>query len=309
MAISDFLKGSLLDPKGIDLKKVLKAVEAGKSIETIKCETKGLDALKTIDRAKADVVVEATYTDLKTGKPAITHVERAFKNGCHVVTTNKGPVALAHKRLSALAKKHGVTWRYEGTVMSGTPVISLAKEAMAGATITAVRGILNGTTNYMLCEMEKGVAYDKVLKKAQKLGYAEADPTGDVEGFDALGKVIIIANTLMGANLTEKDVKRKGITKLTPAMIEKAKKAGKRYKLIGEVKRTKTGKLEASVKPVLVANNSFLGSISGARNAISFDTDALGEVSITGPGAGKKETGFSLLSDLLELTWGLQQKR
>ena len=307
-AISDFVKGAILDPKGIDLKKALKAAEGGKNLETLKVKTKGLDALKTIKQAKADVVVEATFTDLKTGMPAIKHVEQAFKSKAHVVTCNKGPVALAHKRLSNLAKKHGVTWRYEGTVMSGTPVISLAKEAMAGAEITAVRGILNGTTNYMLCEMEKGVDYKKVLKKAQKLGYAEADPTGDVEGFDAMGKVIILANTLMGVALTEKDVQRKGITKITQAMIKKATQKGKRYKLIGEVKKGKNGKIQASVKPTLVDANSFLGSVSGPRNAISFDTDTLGEVSITGPGAGKIETGFSLLSDLLELAWGLSQK-
>ena len=128
-AISDFVKGAVLDAKGIDLKKALKAAESGKSLETLKVQTKGLDALKTIKEAGADVIVEATYTDLKTGQPAIKHVEQAFKCKAHVVTCNKGPVALAHKRLSSLAKKHGVTWRYEGTVMSGTPVISLAKES------------------------------------------------------------------------------------------------------------------------------------------------------------------------------------
>jgi len=303
VAISDFLKGSILDPRGINLASALKTVESSKNLETMRAPTKGLTPLKSIDQAKADIVIEATYTDLKTGQPAIKHIERAFRKGASVVTTNKGPVALAHKRLSALAKKHGVSWRYEGTVMSGTPVLSLCKEALAGATISRIRGILNGTTNYILCEMAKGKKYDNALKQAQKLGYAEADPTGDVEGHDAMGKVVILANTVMGAAITEKQVRCKGISKITAAMVQDAKKKGQVYRLIGEVRRTKTGGIAASVKPTLVAAESFLGGVTGPRNALTIETDTLGEVVISGPGAGKIETGFSVLSDLLNLSW------
>ena len=180
-------------------------------------------------------MIELSYTDLKTGEPAITHLRRALELGKHVVTTNKGPIALKYPELKALAEKNHVEIGAEGTVMSGTPSLRMAQELLAAARIRKIQGIVNGTTNYILTQMEAGATYADALKDAQAKGYAEADPTGDVEGFDAAGKVVIMANLLMGQALTLADVDRKGITQLTPDDIAAAKAAGERWKLIGRV--------------------------------------------------------------------------
>jgi homoserine dehydrogenase len=184
--------------------------------------------------------------------------------------------------------------------MSGTPTLSLATEALAGAEINSIEGILNGTTNYILTNMEAGRSYDDVLKEAQELGYAEADPTSDVEGWDALGKIVILANVLMGANLKVSGCNRVGITALTQNDIEQAKQEGKRWKLIASARKI-DGEIEAGVAPQKLSLDDPLAGISGVTNAIKFTTDTLGQVTMVGPGAGRKQTGFSLLSDLLAI--------
>jgi homoserine dehydrogenase len=198
------------------------------------------------------------------------------------------------------ADEKGVQFLIEGTVCSGTPILNLADGPLAGCEITAIRGILNGTTNYMLTEMEKGMDYNDVLKKAQDLGYAEADPTGDVEGHDARGKVTILANVVMGASLNVPDVACKGITGITPGDIEKAKQQNARWKLIGSVEK-KNGKVHASVAPQMVPLTHPLAGVMGATNALTFTTDLLGDVTMVGPGAGRIETGYSILTDLLKI--------
>jgi len=185
--------------------------------------------------------------------------------------------------------------------MSGTPVLNLASGPLAGNTITAAKGILNGTTNYILTKMEDGKSYQDALAEAQKLGYAEADPTGDVEGYDASAKVTILANVLMNVNLNINDVACEGITKISVEDIEKAKKQNARWKLIGSVENI-NGKISASVKPELIPLSHPLAGIMGSTNAITFKTDLMGDVTIVGKGAGRIETGFSILTDLLAIS-------
>ncbi len=184
--------------------------------------------------------------------------------------------------------------------MSGTPVLNLAAGPLAGNTITAIRGILNGTTNYMLTAMEAGASYADILKQAQELGYAEADPTADVGGFDALAKVTILANVVMGENLTPDQIPCEGITNLTVADLEAAKQADKHWKLIGEIRRTEQG-VEASVRPMQIESSHPLAGVTGANNAVTFTTDLMGDVTIVGAGAGRIETGFSILTDILAI--------
>ncbi len=191
-------------------------------------------------------------------------------------------------------------FRYEGTVVAGTPVLNLGEFTLAGNEITEIRGILNGTTNFILTNMEAGRAYDEVLKEAQELGFAEADPTADVEGFDALAKVVILAKSVMGADISPEDVDRTGITQISLDDVAAAKADGKRWKLIGKVTRDGSG-VKASVKPEKVALTDPLAAVGGATNALTFVTDLLGEVTIVGPGAGKIETGYSLLIDMLAI--------
>ena len=186
-------------------------------------------------------------------------------------------------------------------VLSGTPALNLAKYSLAGNEIKSFKGILNGTTNYILTQMEAGKSYDEALKKAQELGYAEADPTGDVEGLDALGKVVILTNIVLGKKITWEDVKRKGITAITKKDIEQAKSEGKRWKLIGSAEIQSDGSVKAKVEPLKLPLNDPLAGVSDATNALTFNTDELGPVTIVGPGAGKRETGFALLIDLLDI--------
>ncbi|MDG6220332.1 MAG: homoserine dehydrogenase, partial [Candidatus Thermoplasmatota archaeon] len=211
VAVSDKFKGAVMCKDGIPLDKLLAHLEQNKPLGELAVEgaTYGLDPVETIRQSNSDVVVEISFTDVKTGEPAATYMREAFKSRKHVATTNKGPAALFYKELSQLAQENDVLYKIEGTVMSGTPVFSLIDYALAGNTVTGVKGILNGTTNFILTKMEmESMPYPEALALAQKLGYAEADPTADVEGFDALAKVLILSNVVLGASIKESDVDR-----------------------------------------------------------------------------------------------------
>jgi len=301
VAISDVINGSVFCENGLDVQQCLDLVKGKKKLEEYQGESiKGWNSMRTIKESNADIICELAYTDVQTGEPALTHCKAAFQSGKHIVTSNKGPAALKYSEMKKLADNNNVEFMIEGTVMSGSPVINLAKGPLAGCTISAIKGILNGTTNYMLSEMEKGMTYDDVLKKAQELGYAEADPTGDVEGFDAMAKIIILANVLMEVGLVAENVEREGITQITPEMIKRAIKENARWKLISTIEKNGDN-VKASVKPEKLPLTHPLASVMGATNALTFSTDLLGDVTIIGAGAGKIETGFSILNDILAI--------
>ncbi len=301
VAVSDPVKGSVYDPRGLDLSRLLQFAKRGMSLDAFPGGTNGMNALQTITGTNADTIVEVTFTDVRTGEPALTHVRTALKAGKDVVSTNKGPVVKAAAELEALARENGVDYRFEGTVMSGTPVINLARRTLAGNVISGFRGILNGTTNYILTRMEAGMSYDEALRKAQALGYAEADPTGDVEGWDALGKVVILTNVVLGKRIGIENVAREGITGITASDIAAAKVSGERWKLIGSAEVMDDGSVRASVRPMRLPLTDPLAGVTEATNALTFRTDELGPVTIVGPGAGRRQTGFSLLIDLIDI--------
>jgi len=301
VAISDLMKGSVYDENGLDMKKILDLVKSGKKLDEYPNGVKDLDSIATIKETNADTIVEVTFTDVKTGEPALTHIKTAFEAGKNVVSTNKGPVVKQSVNLLKLAESKNVHYGFEGVVLAGTPVLNLAQYTLAGNKINGFKGILNGTTNYILTRMEEGMSYDDALKKAQDLGYAEADPTGDVEGLDALGKVVILSNVVLGKNLSWEDVQRKGITGITMDDIKQAKAEGKRWKLIGSAEILDDGSVKAKVWPEKLPLNDPLAGVGEAINALTFNTDELGSITIVGPGAGRRETGFSLLIDLLNI--------
>ena len=300
VAISDPVKGSVYQEEGIGIEKVLKLAESEGNIKSYDGGLKGWDSLKTIRESNADVVIEVTPTDIKTGEPGITHIKLAFETGKHVVTTNKGPVALFYSELMKKAKDKNLIFKFEGTVLSGTPVFSFYFNALKGSNVTEIRGILNGTTNFILTEMYKGGSYDEALKKAQELGYAEAKPDADVKGWDAMAKIVILANVIMGGSLKPEDVEVEGITEITPEMIKDALAKGKKYKLIARAWK-ENSTVKAKVSPETVDKDDLLYHIDGVKNAISFSTDTLGEIVITGPGAGMRETGYAVLADLISI--------
>lgn len=298
VAVADMAFGNVYNPNGLNIQGLLQEAGAGKKFTS---DLSPLDTLNLIRQCNATVVCELTYTDLKTGGPAVDHVRTALESGKHVVTSNKGPAALYYHEFTTLAEKHKVKFLIEGTVCAGTPVLNLSRGPLAACEISQIRGILNGTTNYMLTEMEKGMDYATALKSAQDLGYAEADPTGDVEGHDARGKVTILTNVVMGIPYDIHQVSCIGITNITPEDMRNASKQQCRWKLIGQVKKNPDGSVTASVAPEMIPLSHPLAGISGTGNALTFTTDLLGEVTIVGPGAGKLQTGFAILTDLLTL--------
>ncbi len=299
VAVNDLVRGCAYDPQGLDLSALLQA----ENFSNLPGGSEDWDALSTITRSNADVMVELSFTNLQTGQPAINHIRAALESGKHVVTSNKGPVALQYGELDALARSRNLKIGVEGTVMSGTPSMHLGMELLAGAGIRRVQGILNGTTNYILTQMEAGMGYPEALAEAQAKGYAEADPSGDVEGFDAAGKVAILSALLMKTAMPLDQVDRTGITGISSADVAAAKAAGQRWKLIGSLEKRPEG-IFASVKPVSLPLAHPLANVNGATNAITFTTDLLGDVTLIGPGAGRLETGYAIICDLLSIYRG-----
>jgi homoserine dehydrogenase len=300
VAVADTIKGSVMSRRGLRLQKLLSLVQEKGSIKDYGKGRKGLSAVETIAQTDANVLVETTWTNLEDGEPGLSHIRKALGEGLHVVTTNKGPIALAYHELAALAHRRGCHLRFEGTVLSGTPAISLAKENLAGSTINSIRGILNGTTNYILDEMAAGKTYAQALEKAQELGYAEADPSSDTEGWDSIAKITILTNVLMGGRIRPADVGRRGITRVTAEDISDARSKGERIKLVARADREE-GRIKAQVIPERLRESDLLSHVSGVLNAMVLSTDVQPEVAIVGPGAGGDSGGYALLSDLLAL--------
>jgi homoserine dehydrogenase len=301
VAICDLYKGSIADPSGFDPQVLLDHINEKGDLKEFPAPDKGWDAFETIENSDANVLVELSFTDLKTGEPALSHIVQALESGMNVATTNKGPAALHFAKLLELSKTYGGKIGVEGTVMSGTPTLSLGMNMLAAAGVTRVQGILNGTTNYILGEMEKGADYADALKDAQTKGYAEADPTGDVDGHDAAAKVVILANLVMGQRMTMADVKCTGISGVTSAQIQSAQVENQRWKLIGTLENV-NGQIQGSVKPVKLDASHPLYGVSAATNAITYSTDLLGDITLIGPGAGRIETGYAIIGDILSFS-------
>ena len=291
-------KGRLYRSSGLDIAALLQAAEGGSFTDVP--DQPGLQRDMTVAEmialGEAEVLVEASPTNLETAQPALDFCYQALDAGMHLALANKGPVALDYAGLQAKARAKGLLMRYEATVMAGTPTMHLAEDALASCEIRSARGILNGTTNYILTQMEDGLSYDDALAQAQALGFAETDPSGDVEGWDAASKVLILANALFGGKLAMADLDVSGITAISAADIADAKAEEQRYKLIARA--TPDG---GEVKAARLPLDDPLASVGGSTNAITLDTDLLGDITLIGAGAGKLETGSAILSDLLAI--------
>lgn len=307
VGVADIVKGSVMNKGGLDLARLLSLASENRSLGDYPAGTKGLSSIETIKESDANVLVEATWTNLKDGEPGLTHIRTALNEGLHVVTTNKGPIALAYHELAALAHQRRHQLRFEGTVLSGTPAINLATEALAGAKVSSIRGILNGTTNYILGEMEDGRTFDEALKRAQELGYAEAEPSGDVEAWDPAAKITILANVLMGGKVKLAEVRREGISGITAGDVREARLTGRRIKLVAKAYEEK-GQIKAQVVPERLPETDLLSHVSGVLNALVLSTDVQPDITIIGPGAGGGSAGYALLSDLLALNRALSNE-
>ena len=288
--------GAASDERGLDLKELIRAAERKGTVGSFKGGERGKSASEVIREVEADVVLELTPTNIKTGEPGLSHIRGAMLARRHVVTSNKGPLVVAFRELERLAERCGVEFRYSAAVGGAVPVVSLAKRVLAGNEVLAIKGVLNGTTNYILTRMSKeGAPFDIVLREAQELGIAERDPTLDVEGIDTACKITILANSILGVDAKLKDVSTTGISRIKPEAIRLAQEAGYTIKLVGEARR---GMLEVGPKLVPLAHPLAVG---GTLNAVTFELDLAREITITGFGAGPQETSSSLIGDLIDI--------
>lgn len=284
-------RGATVNPEGVDLADCLarKRTTGTVAIEKIT----GVEVIKSIDH---DLVIETTPTNIVTGGAGLQNMFAAFEIGKDVITSNKGPLTLKYRELMEASKVAGSSFRFEATVGGSMPIINLANEVLAGNRLKSIKGILNGTCNYILTRMlEERASYKDILAESMELGIAETDPTYDVDGIDTACKLVILANAIFGLNATYKDVEVTGITKITPEALEMAYERGHVIKLIGEVSRERI-----HVAPRLVPINHPL-DVRGTLNVASIDTELAGEITVTGKGAGPVETASAILSDLIAI--------
>jgi homoserine dehydrogenase len=290
-------RGRAIQPDGLDLAKVLAAMASGQSLDAFS-SVPSTDSLDFIRKCGADVLFENSPVNYETGQPAIDHIRCALDLGMYVATANKGPVVHAWQELKTLAKSKGRQFFHESTVMDGAPIFSLFRGALPAAQLLSLRAILNSTTNLILSRMEGGETFDDAVKYAQKIGIAETDPSGDVDGWDAAIKIAALATVLMKVPLKPALIDRTGIRGITAEMISAAKVQGKRYKLICTAERD-GDTIRGKVSPELIPMSSPFYSVEGTTSIIQFRTDVLGDLTLIESDPGPHTTAYGLLADFL----------
>lgn len=261
------------------------------------------EAIAHTGRSTADlkVVVETTTLDIERGEPAISHVRTAIEAGCHVVTANKGPVAFAYEGLSAAAERAGVRFLFEGAVMDGIPIFNLVRETLPVVRVMGFEGVINTTTNHILTAMEEGQDFDAALSRMQAAGIAEADASLDVDGWDAAAKVSALANVLLSARMTPRDVDRTGIDAALGERARAARAGGRRLKLVASARRGAEGRVIARVAPEELPQDHLLAGLAGDANALILETDLVNRIAITQLSGSLTQTAYALLSDLISI--------
>ena len=294
--------GFIFDGDGIDLRSALDLVSQGGSIAGVpgvRCWPSAIEGLRATE---ADLLVEVTASPSADGEPGVAHMREALRRRIPVVTSNKWPVALHGVELAELARSHGVAFRAESTVMSGTPVLSTLVDGLAGGVPVGVRGLLNATANFILSRMAEGSTYEDALAEAQRAGLAERDPAADVDGDDAVAKLMILSALVFGRQLRREQVACRGISDIARSEIDRAAADGARLKHVATLEFSApdgAGDVTARVEPELVRGTDPLANIEGTANAIICRANPIGEVTIIGPGAGPQLAGQGVLSDVI----------
>jgi homoserine dehydrogenase len=291
-------KGAAINLKGLNLEKALYIKKYKGTVAFYPEYGKlGVTGLEVLDNVNAEILVEATPTNITDGEPGLSFMLEAMRTGKHVVTSNKGPVAIAFDKLWEESKKHGVQLKFDATVGGATPVISLAKHCLSGNQIVSIRGVLNATTNFILIKMnENHCSLEEALKEAREKGICETDPTYDLNGTDTACKMVILANALMEKRVTCRDLQKvEGIEKITVEDLKEARKKGCMIKLVGLADEKRL-----LVKPMLVPINDKI-CVDNTLNAVEFKTDMAKEIIIIGHGAGPIETASKMLNDMIEI--------
>ena len=289
--------GGIYNKDGINLEEIITAdykLTGFNFIEDINIST-------IIKNKDIDTLVELTSTNIETGEPGLTHIKLALENGINVVTGNKGPILLEYKNLKKIADENNVKLGIGCTTGGALPSINVGSFDIAGSDILSIEGILNGTSNYILTEMyENEVDYDEALKKSISFGIAESNYKLDVEGYDTASKILILANVLMDANLSLKDIKIEGINNLKKGDILEEKSKGNKIKLIGKV-YIKDEIVRAYVKPEILNSEHPLYFVDNKNKGVCYSTDTLGDISIIGGASGTLNAAAAILRDIINI--------
>jgi homoserine dehydrogenase len=280
--------GAVVDANGIELRTIL----AGTDLP--------LRQAPPVSTLPADILVELTPLDARSGEPALTYIREALASGKHVVTANKGPIARAYRELDALAKKNDRMLRFEATLADCLPVFTLRRAALPLAEITAIRGIVSSTNNHILSAAAAGVPFADALAEAQRLGIAEADPSNDLEGHDAAAKATILANVLMDGNLVPEDVTRETIDEHAADAARAAAGSGDRVRPVIEVTR-RNGAVVASFGPQRIGPMDPLYAVDDFSMGLVFETDLAGRVVVQLHDPHIDQVAYAVLTDLLEI--------
>lgn len=284
--------------QGLDLERLLNVKKKKNSVKEYNSSSIESTAIMDIvENMDAEVVIELTPTNIINGEPGRSHIITAMKSGKNVITVNKGPLALEFPSLMELAKYNRIAFKFSGTVGGGTPILEFAKRCLNGDRILSFEGILNGTTNYILSKMYEGLSFSEALMDASKRGFAEKDPTLDIDGYDAVAKLVIASNFVMNLKSTMDDVKRTGIREVQATDVDNERKKGNAIKLIAACDGKK---LVVGPKPVFTKDPI---CVNGTLNAITFTCQHSGQQTIIGKGAGGLETASSILRDLIDIRY------
>ena len=299
-AAVDLGGAAVADQSALPLDDLLTHVDAGGTVETFAPYGRpGVAGVEAVSSIPADILVETTPTNLVDGEPARGHIFAALNKGLDVVSANKGPLVLFYREILNLAKDKGCRVFMSAATAAALPTLDVGLICLAGANVLAVEGILNGTTNYILTRMQvEKCSYETALKAAQEMGIAETDPTLDVEGFDTRNKLIVIANRIFGKHFGPEDVALEGITRITSADLEKAVEAGNVIKLVGTAERCESG-LKISVRPKALDREHPLAAVDYSEKGISYLTDTMGRVTVTGGKSSPTGAAAALLKDLI----------
>ncbi len=292
--------GLAADPAGLDVNAALARVEKGERLDDLNRLPDVRDNISLIRSGTANVLVELSTLNPQTGQPGLDHCRAALDAGLHLVTANKGPLAHAYRELRDRAAAKHLGFLFESTVMDGAPIFGLAREGLQGATLLSFRAILNSTTNFILTQMESGTSFDDAVKQAQKMGVAEANPSNDVDGWDAATKTAVLANVLMDGDLRPTQVDRTCIRGVTVQMLRDAMAQNQRIKLLCRAWR-EGDRIMTRVAPEAVSVSDPFALVTGTNSILRLTLDTLPGLTILEEDAGAETTAFGVLADLLSI--------
>ncbi|UCC40592.1 MAG: homoserine dehydrogenase [Candidatus Aminicenantes bacterium] len=293
------IDGALFSPDPLDASHILERFPSLSLMRENPYWKEGLHLRDLLSSIEPGVLVECTPSNIRSGEPGLNHLRQALDGGWHVVTASTGPLVVDFRGLREKAKEHGVKLKFSGATAAALPALDMALYSLAGAEVYRIEGILNGTTNYILTRMKEGMDYKQALEEAQSKGIAEPDPSLDVEGWDTASKILLITNAALDADFTLDDIKVEGITAIPTYLLVQGKEEGKALKLLGRFSKEEKTPLEVSLK--VIERSHPLYGVNGADKGITFTTDTMHSVTVTGGKSDPRGAGAALLKDIINI--------